>query len=206
MSHYWARFEEISKNIYRYDTRIYINQIDFISSDDFCIGAIVGKNPGSAKGETSSDLRPISLDGDKLLPTVRNIMHKSFDFAKISIPKGAYIQVLNLFYLCEPNLDLAKSEAKTKVINGICDTEKKDFNFVWFAWGGNDNFLNSYKNRFFSIQTEQPFYYDYKNNIIQTQIPDEFASVKHTQGLKHDFVIPHIVELLKNNKSLERNI
>jgi len=197
MGNFLARFEEIDKNIYRWDTRIYIKPIVEIKEEDTCLGAVVGMNPGAAKGELSIDLKEINLDGDKLLPAVRNIFLKSYELASIEVPERAYIQVLNLFYLCEPHLDLAINEAKEKTIKGICETENKDFPFVWFVWGGNNKFLNGYKKRFLSIKTKYPFYYDYGDGEITQNIPDESSSAKHTRGLRHDYVIPYISNLLK---------
>jgi len=199
-TNFWARFEEIDRSLYRYDTRIYIKPVNNIKEDDVCLGAVVGKNPGSAKGEVSHNLKEIDLDKDKLLPTVRNIFLKAYELANIELPVRAYIQVLNLFYLCEPDLNLAKDEAKGKIIKGICKTENKDFPFVWFVWGGNDNFLNSYKNRFSSLKSKQPFYYDNKKGEVIQNIPTDISSAKHTQGLTHDFVVPHIANVLKNGK------
>ncbi len=201
MTSFWARFEEINGSIYRYDTRIYINPVNDIRENDVCLGAVVGKNPGSAKGEVSIDLKEINLDKDKLLPTVKNIFIKSYKLANIKLPERAYIQILNLFYLCEPDLNLAKDEAKEKIIKGICKTEKKDFPFVWFVWGGNDNFLNSYKNRFLTIKSHQFFYYDNEKGKVTQDIPTKTSSARHTQGLTHDFVIPHISKVLKDSQT-----
>lgn len=196
MTNFWARFEEVNGNIYRYDTRIYIKPVNDAREEDICLGAIVGKNPGSAKGKVSSDLKEINLDGDKLLPTVRNIFIKAYKLANIELPERSYIQVLNLFYLCEPDLNLAIGEAKEKAIKGICQTENKNFPFVWFVWGGNDSFLNSYKKRFFSIKTNQPFYYNNSERQITQNIPTEISTAKHTQGLTHNYVVPHISNVL----------
>lgn len=197
MNNFWARFEEIDGSKYRYDTRVYIKPVDGIQDDDICLGAVVGKNPGSAKGKVSVDLKEINLDGDKLLPSVRNIFIKSYKSANIELPSRAYIQVLNLFYLCEADLNLAIDEAKEKTINGICQTEKKVFPFVWFMWGGDDKFLNNYKNRFLSIKAAQYFYYNNHEDKITKDIPTDKSSAKHTQGLTHNLVIPHISSILK---------
>ena len=43
---YWAKFENIENNIHRFDTRVYLKQIQKPSNNDICLGAIVGKNPG----------------------------------------------------------------------------------------------------------------------------------------------------------------
>ena len=74
------------------DTRVYLKQIQKPSNNDICLGAIVGKNPGSARGAISNELVQIDLQGDKLLPTVstflkmhiKNVLKK---FQKIHISK-----------------------------------------------------------------------------------------------------------------------
>lgn len=48
MSYYWAKFKKIDDNIFRFDTRVYLNPTKSPGENDICIGAIVGKNPGSA--------------------------------------------------------------------------------------------------------------------------------------------------------------
>lgn len=49
MSCYWAKFEKLGNSIFRYDTIIYLNQVNSPGNNDKCIGAIVGKKPGSAR-------------------------------------------------------------------------------------------------------------------------------------------------------------
>ncbi len=87
MSHFWAKFLSIDDETYRLDTRIYLKDIDSPREGDLCIGAIVGKNPGSAKQSTSSgELQSIELANDKLLPTVRNIVTKAYLGANTFLP------------------------------------------------------------------------------------------------------------------------
>lgn len=45
MCHYWAKFIKIGTDYFRFDTRIYLNEIQKPNSTDICIGAAVGKNP-----------------------------------------------------------------------------------------------------------------------------------------------------------------
>ena len=59
MNNFWARFEEIDGSIYRWDTRIYIKPVNDTQGSDICLGAIVGKNPGSAKGKVNIGLQEI---------------------------------------------------------------------------------------------------------------------------------------------------
>ena len=78
MNSYWAKFEKINGRLYRFDTRIYLSEIESPSSSDVCVGAVVGKNPGSANPSISSKLiQPIDLNKDRLLPTVRNMVSKA---------------------------------------------------------------------------------------------------------------------------------
>jgi len=157
---FWARFEEINGELHRFDTRIYLNQIEKISDSDECIGAIIAKNPGSAKNGKNSlgVLAPLKLDNDKLLPTIKNWISEADHNKKA----GQYVQVLNTFYLCNPNLreafdsimnkekiDKLKEKQKadrTNTKNGdklkiedfiaIDPAEKKSFPWVWIMWGG----------------------------------------------------------------------
>ena len=77
-NYYWAKFENIGNNIHRYDTRVYLIEINKPSDNDKCLGAIVGKNPGSARGTISNKLVNIHKNGDKLLGTVRNIFLEAY--------------------------------------------------------------------------------------------------------------------------------
>ena len=202
MSHFWAKFEQHGVNLFRYDTRIYLNSISTPSDSDICIGAIVGKNPGSAIAINCShaELQPINLDGDKLLPTVRNIILKAYAHASIKVPNRKYVQVLNLFYLCNPDLGQAINlikEHSSSIKN--CKSELKEFPWVWYVWGGENQNLSEFKLRFSQLTAEKNFYFDKVAGSIVKTVPSVKAFAKHTQGLKHDFVVPYIAELVKNN-------
>ncbi len=49
MSFYWANFQTLSGHAFRFDTRIYFEDINKPKDNDLCIGAVVGKNPGAAQ-------------------------------------------------------------------------------------------------------------------------------------------------------------
>lgn len=201
LHNYWAKFESIDKDTFRFDTRIYLNPIHEPTIEDSCIGAIVGKNPGSAKPEKScSEIQPITLAGDKLLPTVRNILLKSYILSGVQIPEKGYIQVLNLFYLCNPNLTQAIETITTKKKNiQNCATETLTFPWVWYVWGQESKLLTELKLRFKDIRTDKPFYYDKLNALVVNHQPTLNSFAKHTQGLKHSLIIPYISELIKNS-------
>ncbi len=182
-----AKFTKSEYGNFRYDTRIYLAPTHNPSDNDYCIGAIVGKNPGSAK---SSDIAlngydVIDLNGDKLLPTARNIFLKY----KQNIKSNEYIQVLNLFYLCNNNLDKAIKEYESISSDDlICTTEKKLFPFVWYVWGGGNSKLDKYKKRFSSIKTKRHFFFLKNNNHYKMtdRMPEYNELAKHTQGFPYE--------------------
>ena len=168
-------------------------------ADDVCIGAIVGKNPGSAKPSSfCQDLQAIRLDGDKLLPTVRNIVAKAHEQAQLSLPERGYIQVLNLFYLCNPDLGAAIASIEENPDARICESETRQFPWVWYVWGGKSRKLSNLKGRFSGLKTGNHFYFDSQLKQIVKKPASCYAFAKHTQGLRHDDVVPYIVQLIKN--------
>ena len=205
MTYYWARFEDRNGDMFRFDTRIYLQPIEMPScTDDVCIGAIIGKNPGSARPScNSTTLQPIRLGNDKLLPTVKSIMLRAHDRAGI-MPNNnqrKYIQVLNLFYLCDEVFHNAKRRIqKFSPSHPICCSENKTFDFIFYAWGGPNDGINSFKRRFTNNpKTNNHIWYDYRQKKTKNIAPDENDFAKHPQGLRHEFIVPGIVEVLQNS-------
>jgi len=198
MSHnYWAEFKQIGEDIFRFDTRIYLEPIDAIENNDRCIGAVVGKNPGSAQSSSiGNGIQRILLGKDKLLPNVLSIVKKSYEMAKETPPVRGYIQVLNLFYLCDPDLEQAILKFKQCKSPEYCPTEKRHFPWVWYVWGGSNIELNPYKRRLDALDTTSHFFYDNKEMGITLTKPPEKVLARHTQGLAHDFVVPDISTLV----------
>ena len=199
MTNFWARFQKVENDIFRYDTRIYLTEIRIPHETDTCIGAIVGKNPGSAKAKdlSQSALQEIYLDGDKLLPSVRNIVLKSYSNAGKQITDGEYIQVLNLFYLCDPDLTNAIKSIRKYHSPMHCDSESKVFQWVWYVWGGEDENLTDFKIRFSKVNTTRHFYFGGDSKSIINNMPGARDKARHTQGLTHELVIPYIGRILK---------
>ena len=200
MPYFWAIFKKIGTNVARYDTRIYLNSIEVPKEDDFCIGAIVGKNPGSAKANDTNNtsLQQINLDGVKLLPTVRNILIISYEKAGRKILSGEYIQVLNLFYLCKPELGEAIDLITKHGAPTNCASEFKEFPWVWYVWGGKNEALSQFKVRFNQINTKTNFFFNKAIDSVVIHIPNDKEFAKHTQGLRHDAIVPYITKLVKN--------
>lgn len=199
MSQFWAKFLSIDGETFRLDTRIYLKDIDAPRKGDLCVGAIVGKNPGSAKESTSSgELQPIELDGDKLLPTVRNIITKAYVEANMPLPERGYVQVLNLFYLCNKNLAQALASIEKFSEPQLCKSEAGAFPWVWYVWGDESADLNPYKKRFSQVNSNYHFFFDNRAKEVKSQSPKHHEFAKHTQGLKHEYVVPHIAKIIAN--------
>ncbi|OAA90732.1 hypothetical protein [Clostridium ljungdahlii] len=198
MNYYWAKFKKLNNNIFRFDTRIYLNLVENPSDNDLCIGGVVGKNPGSALPYyyDSNNLQKIDLNGDKLLPNVRSIFLKAYKYSNKTIYKNSYIQVLNLIYICDKDLSQAtkRIEEYSKII--ICDAESKHFPFLWYVWGGYNEKLNIYKQRFCNLNIGLNFYFSTKNKKIINSVPGLKDAARHTQGLKHKLVIPYISNII----------
>ena len=200
MSQFWAKFEDIDEDTFRFDTRIYLHNVEAPKEGDICIGAIVGKNPGSAKSSVNnSELQPINLDGDKLLPTVRNIVTKAYEQAQTPLPERGFVQVLNLFYLCNPDLEAAITSFEQSNGSKNCSSENGHFPWVWYVWGGKSDKLSPFKKRFAAINTANHFYFDKERSCIVNKLASANVFAKHTQGLKHEYVVPYIAQLVKNS-------
>jgi hypothetical protein len=68
---------------------------------------------------------------------------------------------------------------------------------VWYVWGGENKTLNQFKQRFQKMDTPHHFYFDPQRIKIIESVPSEHDFAKHTQGLKHEYVIPFLSLLLK---------
>jgi hypothetical protein len=105
---------------------------------------------------------------------------------------------LNLFYLCNKDLNEAIKVIKTIKDTDLypCPSESKNFPWIWFVWGGNNRILNKYKERFANLNCNKMFFYDKNKKEVIEKIPiiDELA--KHIQGLAHSEVIPYFKKLL----------
>ena len=198
VGYYWARFECKGGNFFRFDTRVYLNDRHYPQNGDQCIGAVVGKNPGAAlpSNLSSTALQEVVLDNDQLLPTIRSVFNKAYKLSNKTIAKDSYIQVLNLMYVCDKVLSQAIQKVEEYPTIITCDTEKKEFSFLWYVWGGDNTKINRYKSRFANLKTNHHFYLDHKRNVVISKPPGLSDHARHTQGLKHDLIVPYISGLL----------
>jgi len=183
LNNYWAIFEKRKNNFFRFDTRVYLNLLGNPTDKDICIGAVVGKNPGSALPSLYNcpTLQEIELDGDQLLPNIRSIFLKAYKRSNKLMQKNSYIQVLNLLYICNKDLSQAIKTIADYPNQIICDTEEKHFPFLWYLWGNDNKNLNLYKNRFYDLVANIHFYLDTNTKVIIPNYPALNDSARHTQ-------------------------
>ena len=76
--------------------------------------------------------------------------------------------------------------------------ENNTFPFVFYAWGGPNDGLNGYKDRYINnIHTNNHIWFDYRANTTEVAQPSRTDSVKHIQGLRHDNIMPQLAAILK---------
>ena len=136
---YYAQFKT-GDFTFRLNTRIYLSICGKPNEDDKeCIAAVVLMNPGSARPQPGSERtgwEPLILDRDSTLPTICGLFWDAYAKASKPIPKNAFIQVWNLFYLCDPKAGPAFRKFKKVPDPPWCRSEEKcKPKLVWFAWG-----------------------------------------------------------------------
>jgi hypothetical protein len=195
---YYAKFESHSGTIFRTDTRIYLNELPRGRTDGTCMAAIIGKNPGAASAFTVGVWGRLNLTGDKMLPNVRNIFLKAYMYAGKKIPKNAFVQVWNLFYLCDKTLSTALDAIREINSPLRCPSEERLPKIVWFAWGGDNKHLNSFKKRFLITHPRpaQAFFFDKENREICSHSPTIASFAKHPRGLLTQPIIEHLARIL----------
>ena len=193
---FFAHFTMHEGYQFRLDTRIYIRDSDDPRAEDTCIAAIIGKNPGSANPTELDRLSRLSLDGDKLLPYVRNRFIAAYKNSGSRIPQGAYIRVWNLLYICNPKLNDAITTFNNIQRPLLCETESNMPPIVWFAWGPPNPSLTQFKARFLERTVENAFYYDNATQKVVAQNPMPTSRVRHTRGLPAAPVEKHLATLI----------
>ncbi|MCF8036928.1 MAG: hypothetical protein K9K62_08665 [Desulfobacteraceae bacterium] len=192
---YVAQFKKYDRHLLRFDTRIYLDSFN-PNAESVCVGAIVGKNPGSAVPVELDRLAPLELNGDKVLPSVGNRFVEGYALAGKAIPSNAYVRVWNLFYVCSKNIEEAIEIASTLNPLPVCPSEEEAPPIVWFVWGGSDESLDHFKLRFIQRKFRSAFYYDHHSGHIIDHVPSEIDFAKHTQGMPAAPVYTHLAKLL----------
>jgi hypothetical protein len=193
---YYAHFSNVNGELFRLDTRIYLNNCDQPSPDDTCVAAVVGKNPGSAVPRRLGSLARLDLNKDNMLPRVRNDFIAAYEKAGKQIPKGAFIRVWNLFYLCGEDLGVAIRSYRQIKTPLFCPSEKNHPSLVWFVWGGSHRILDLMKVRFAGLAVSHPCFYDWVNRVMKEGVPRTCDFAKHPQGLLRSEVAPFLAARL----------
>ena len=183
------------------DTRVYLAPRPSLDGEGRCIGCVIGKNPGSAVPEQHRR-GPVAMDlqGDRFLPNVRAIVSKAYARVGLDADPGDYVQVLNLFYLCDRNLTQALGKLRDAGPFPRCTTEDGAFPWAWYVWGGNDKRLNSLKNRFHGLNAKQRFFFDGATRRIVDRVPEPGEMARHTQGLPHEPAVAYLSTLIARSR------
>jgi hypothetical protein len=195
---YWAVFERHGSDLFRLDTRIYGTPIERPRRGDRPLGCVIGKNPGSAlplHGQPGA-LLPIALGNDRFLPTVRAVVRKAHAAAGIAWPPGSYLQVLNLFYLCNRDLRQARARLSRLHESPRCPAERRRLPWAWFVWGGADIRLDPLKERFRHRRWPASLFIDGNGGAIRDRPPQPKEHARHTQGMRHDTPLAQLSLLL----------
>lgn len=191
---FFARFRIHEGHQFRLDTRIYLRDGDKPGDSDTCVAAIIGKNPGSANPRRYDQLAELSLDGDKLLPCVRNRFVAAYAMAGLAIPQGAFIRVWNLVYLCNPRLSAAIAALGTIRRPLVCATEDTSPRIVWYAWGPPNAKLIHFTSRFIARRAVRPFYFEIDSKAVVAAKPQPHSKVRHTQGMSARPIEKHLAQ------------
>ena len=202
MAHnYFAEFRPVPGGMVRHDTRVYLSDGCRDQNGGVPVGAVIGKNPGSAGPAFPAIWGPVSLLKDQLLPNVRSIFLKAHEQAMKThgaarFPPDAYVQVLNLCYFCTPELGELKTLLRVGRTFPICSREQRVFPLLWYLWGNPESALTPLKSRFKTRSERSQFFYNPATHGIVMRHPSDSEQARHTQGMTHDWVVQHLANLL----------
>lgn len=142
MSHcFTAVFEPCLINgkteLLRHNTRLWFKRPESPSFEGTCVGAVVGLNPGSAKGDAEIGRETLG-NCDPTMDRILTTFEIAFKLKGLPVPEGAYVQMLNLFYLrdaCASAAIAARDENAQLLTNARDKAEEREFPFLWLAWG-----------------------------------------------------------------------
>jgi hypothetical protein len=168
---------------------------------------VVLKNPGSA--------RPLSTSGnweiikeDHTLVLILNRFREAYAESQKVVPRNAFVQVWNLFYLCNHEADEAFATlVKYRESFGepeLCRCEDIVPKLVWFAWGKCNGCkkadvarFNSLKARFRKEQHKtHSCYYSPKASSMVEGVPSDSEDAQHPQGLPSPAIATYIANRL----------
>jgi hypothetical protein len=122
---------------------------------------------------------------------------EAYRLADTEIPRGAYVRVWNLVYICNKNLDVAISAFGGVRRPLVCPTENNAPPIVWYAWGPRHAKLQPLTARFLGQRVKHRFYYDGHHKTVVVGKPLPTTWVKHTQGMPAPPIVEHLADRLK---------
>lgn len=179
---YYARFEIREGSLFRFDTRIYLGNGE-PNEKSYCVGAVVGINPGSARYRVLNEYQQLELGKDKMLPFVRNRFIAAYRKACRQPPHGAYVQILNVFYLCNEHLSQAITQLEQFSNPPMCPGEQSTFPITWYAWGAESAQLAALKQRFMKRHDLQSSFMNRDRQTFGTGVPNQMEFAKHPRGM-----------------------
>jgi hypothetical protein len=206
MSYYYAIFKKLGDFVIRNETRIYSNDASHKYEKGKCLGYFYLKNPGSALPDNNiyNDYHPLSLNKDKALPYISNILIKLFKSFPMRFDRDDYFQIVNLFPVVGNDLGEAFTNFTNLKydLNNTIEKLKDGTNFVYFGWGSEPQLdeLRRYhlKNIVFPINSNL-FYIEYCKNKYEKifyGIPSISSKPKHLQGLPKRIIEPILEKYL----------
>jgi len=184
-NYYYACFTQVDDWRFRLDTRIYLDEAQEQRSKDegACVASVVCINPGSALEIELDRWTRLDRGKDLTLPTIRKRFVNAFRLAVKDPPEGAFVRVLNLFYLCDPVLeDAVETIRRIGSRKKVCSSEGDFHKIVWFAWGADEKYfakLGEFKARFQDANAAHSFFFDNRRKEIRVGIPSKADFAKH---------------------------
>lgn len=197
---YYARFSALGTELFRFDTRVYL-QGGNPSEESECVGAVVGMNPGSARPKCLDRHHELDLGRDKMLPYVRNRFNSAFRLAGMAPPRGAYVQILNVFYLCNANSRDAIDRISNLIEAPTCSAELQRFPIAWYAWGAEEEAIAPLKARFLERCDGASIYMQRDRKSFRRNVPRPMEFAKHPRCMPAAPVEMELAQHLSNRNS-----
>lgn len=179
----------------RHNTRLWFERPESPTFDGVCLGAVVGLNPGSAKGDAEIG-RETFGECDPTMQRVLKTFEIAFKLKGVSVPEGAYVQLLNLFYLRDARASaaLAARDENPQILADARDKEEgRQYPFLWLAWGKSARADDV--DRFLDGRTEKCCWVDSRSNF-SFEPPEEAWMPAHPLCRTKGFKMAHNAEMI----------
>ena len=200
MSHcFTAVFEPCLINgkteLLRHNTRLWFKRPESPSFEGVCVGAVVGLTPGSAKGDAESGGETFG-ECDPTQQRVLRTFEMAFKLKGVPVPEGAYVQMLNLFYLRDAcaSAAIAARDGNVQLLAHARDkAEGRQYPFLWFAWGKSARADDV--ERFLAGRKEKCCWVDSRSNF-HFEPPEEAWMPAHPLCRTKGFTMKHNAEMI----------